>query len=436
MGWGPAASAADILPEGAQIARLESGLTVVVIPLAGAELVAVQTWVAVGSRDETLPGTTGYAHFFEHLMFLGSAQVSAEAREQRLLEIGAIDNAWTSDDHTCYHLVARAAYLPDLLALEADRFRALRLTPDAVRRESGAVMGELRKDRSDPDAVLYERLYATAFTRHTYQHTPIGLEADVLGMADGYEIAQAFYQTHYRPENLTVVIAGGVDPQAALAAVRATYGDWSPPPPLAAPPPMPSPEPPQTAERRAQLDWPAAGGGARLAVGWKAPAFDPAAREGAALSLVHTLLTSPAAPLHRRLIEEEALAWSLWSEAPERRDPSLLAILIELREGVSPAAAEAILEEEVAALGAVTEAQVTAARDRARRVLLLALDDPDAWASSVGWYAALGAGPEALEQHLDALTAVTVEDVRAAARRLTTDQRTVVILRPSPAGEE
>jgi uncharacterized membrane protein YfcA len=85
---------------------------------------------------------------------------------------------------------------------------------------------------------------------------------------------------------------------------------------------------------------------------------------------------------------------------------------------------------------AVTEAQVTAARDRARRVLLLALDDPDAWASSVGWYAALGAGPEALEQHLDALTAVTVEDVRAAARRLTTDQRTVVVLRPSPAGEE
>ena len=420
------AQGAEVLPPDARVERLESGLTVVVVPLQGAELVAVQTWVAVGSRDEILPGTTGYAHFFEHLMFLGSEQVSAEEREQRLLRMGAVDNAWTSDDHTCYHLVARAAHLPEILALEADRFQALRLTPDAVRREAGAVMGELRKDRSDPDSVLYERLYATAFTTHTYHHTPIGLEEDVLGMADGYPIAQAFYAAHYRPENLTLVITGGVTPDAALAAVREAYGGWQPAP--LARPALPV-EPPQTAERRAQVAW-TGGGSARLAVGWKAPAFDPAAREAAALSLVYTLLTAPAAPLYRRLIEEEELAWSMWSEAPERRDPSLLALFIELRDGVVPATVEAAVAEEVAALQQATEAQVSAARDRARRALLLSLDDPEAWAATLGWYGALGGGPEALEQHLDALARVTVEDVRAAAATLTPARRTVVTLLP------
>ena len=430
----PLARAAELLPAGTVAERLDNGLSVIVVPLPGAGLVALQTWVSVGSRDEVVAGSTGYAHFFEHLMFRGSANYTAEERERALLRLGAVDNAWTSDDHTCYHMLARAEHLPALLRLEADRFSALALTPDAVRRESGAVMGEFRKDRSDPTAVLYEHLYATAFTAHTYRHTPIGLEEDVLAMADGYEKARRFYAQHYRPENLTVVIAGEVDPDAALAAAREAWGGWAPEPVADHALPI---EGIQTAERRVTVDWPDPGAAPQLAIGWRAPAFDPASSEVAAWHLLSAMLTADAAPLRRRLLEDDQLAWSLWSEPPERLDPSLLTLYVRLREGVDPAAVEAAIAEEIAALQGASDERVAAARERARRSMLLSLDDPQSWAFQVGWYAALGGGdPAALELHLDAVEGVTTAHVRAAARQLSADRRTVITLVPAAAGEE
>jgi zinc protease len=224
-----AAQAGQILPDGALEETFDNGLTVVVLPLSS-ELVALQVWVSVGSRHEVLAGTTGYAHFFEHLMFRGSENYSAQAREATMLKLSAVDNAWTSTDHTCYHALAPADRLDALLDLEADRLQALALTPESVEQESGAVMGELRKDASSPGSRLYTTLYDTAFTTHTYKHMTIGLEADVLAMASGFDVARAFYADHYRPERVTVVIAGGVEPAATVEAVRQRLAGWSPPP--------------------------------------------------------------------------------------------------------------------------------------------------------------------------------------------------------------
>lgn len=423
---------ADVLPQGTSIGDLESGLTVIAVPLSTPDLVAVQIWMDVGSRHETEPGATGYAHFAEHLLFRGSENFSAEEREQRLLELGVIDNAWTSGDHTCYHLQLRADRLDDVLALEADRFLRLTLTEDAVRRESGAVAGEHRKAQSDPESALYKALWARAFETHTYHHTTIGLDEDVAAMAEGLPVIERFLDTWYRPDTATVVVAGDIDPEEVVASVASAFSGWAPA--AVEPPPTIAAEPVQSAERRQTLDWDGSPTPARLAIGWKTPAFVPGEGDAAAWMLLHSLLTGRAAPLYRRLIEDEAApAWSMWSTAPDSVDPGLMSVTIELKDGIAPAEVEAMVYEEVAALGSITPAQLAAAQQRARRSLLMSLDSPRRWASQLGWYTVLGGDPGALDRHLAALAAVTTQDiVRLAQGRLVAAQRTVVVMEASP----
>ncbi len=421
-------AAAGVLPEGLSVGELDSGLTVIAVPLQTPDLVSVQMWMNVGSRHETESGSTGYAHFAEHLLFRGSENFSAEERQARILELGVIDNAWTSGDNTCYHLLLRADRLQPVLQLEADRFLRLALTGESVRRESGAVAGEHRKELSDPESAVYKALWATAFTTHTYHHTTIGLDGDVAGMPDGLPVIERFLDAWYRPERATLIIAGDIDPESAIAAAAAAFTGWKAAA-VAPPPPIPA-EPKQTAERRASVAWDGSPGPARLAVGWKTPAFVPGVGDAAAWMLLHSLLTERASPLYRRLIEgEDAPAWSMWSIAPDSADPGLLSLHVELKDGVDPAAVEAIIDEEVAALRQLTAERLSLARQRARRSLLMQLDSPSGWAGQLGWYTSLGGDPGALDRHLDALGRVEVVDiVRLVDTGLTRAHRTVVVL--------
>jgi len=433
---GPAAPAA-VLPTGARVQRLDNGLQVVILPLATPKLVAVQTWMDVGSRDEVSPGTTGYAHFFEHLMFHGTPSRSGSARENRLLELGVDENAWTSEDFTCYHLVAGSDGLAELLAIEADRFANLHLTAEGVARESGAVYGEFRKGRASPENRVYELLYATAFTAHTYQHSTLGYEADIAGMKEGLAKAQGFFRTYYRPDRATLVIAGDVDPAAALALVQQSHGGWRAPPDALPAPPLPV-EPRQQAERRATLTWTEGETNPILAVGWKIPAYVPATPSAAGMTLLPALLGAPVAPLHRRLVEDERLAWSVEVGGADPRSPGLLPVLITLRPGASVARVEAILAEEVAALGAegpALEARLAAARARQRRAELLGLKSPAHWASAFGRYTLLAGGdPSAYDRHLAAVQALSATELAALARAtFTAEGRTVVLLTPGGA---
>ncbi|MDG1483858.1 MAG: pitrilysin family protein [Myxococcota bacterium] len=423
---------AGVLPDGVETSVLDSGLTIIAVPLQTPDLVSLQVWMDVGARHETEPGSTGYAHFAEHLLFRGSENFSAEERQARILELGIIDNAWTSSDNTCYHLLFRADRLEGVLELEADRFLRLALTDAAVRKESGAVAGEHRKELSDPESAVYKSLWATAFSQHTYHHTTIGFDEDVAQMPDGLPVIERFLDAWYRPDTATIIIAGDLEPAGAIAMATEAFGAWEavevePPPPLKV-------EPVQTEARRAVVDWSGGPTPARLAVGWKTPAFVPGEGDGAAWLLLNSLLTERASPLHRRLIEgAEAPAWSMWSESPSAADPGLLALFIELKSGGDVAGIEAIIAEEIAALRDLTPEQLDRAKQRARRALLMSLDSPRRWASQIGWYTSLGGDPGALDRHLDALAAVAVADiVRLIDTALVADQQTVVVLEETP----
>jgi zinc protease len=425
-----AAPPQGLLPASLVVETLDNGLQVVVMPLPGTGLVAHQAWVRAGSGREVRLGETGYAHFFEHLMFHGTASMPREQREAALLRMGVTENAWTSDDATVYHQLAGAGRIGELMSIEADRFAHLNLTAEGVRREAGAVQGELRKGKASPDRAALDGLTAAAFRVHPYHHSTIGLDEDVAAMGDGLGSAQRFFADWYRPDNVTVVVAGDVDPQATLDEMRASWGRWEAAPrePVSVPV-----EPPQDGLRRVQIVWDSGPANPRLALGWKVPAYVPGAPDAAARALLPELLASRVAPLRRQLVEEDRLANWLYMPTPDPRDPGLVVMLMELRDGVDPATAEAAVHAAVDALKGGAEddpelaLRVQRAAARARRSAVLELDAPDAWASALGRASLYRGQPRDLQREVRALGAVDLNAVQAAAREVFVDERLTVL---------
>ncbi len=437
-----------LLPASLRVETLDNGLQVVVLPQPGTGLVALQAWVRAGSGRELRPGETGYAHFFEHLMFHGTAEMPREQREAALVRMGVTENAWTSSDATVYHQLAKADRLPELLRIEADRFAHLALTADGVRREAGAVQGEMRKGKASPDRAAISGLMATAFRTHPYHHATIGLDEDVAAMGEGLDAARHFFATWYRPDNITLVVAGDVDAQTVLDDVRAAWGPWSPAPVSVPTVPV---EPPQTAPRRAQIVWDQGPANPRLAMGWKVPAYVPGDPDAAALALMPELLASRVAPLRRALVEEDRLANWLYMDSPDPRDPGLVWLLMELRDGVDPADAEAAVHAAVAELSRSDDPElgprVRLAAARARRSAVLELDAPDAWASALGRASLYRGRPRDLAAEVRAIGAVSPDQLRALAAATFVDSGLTVLtlvppdladadLAPPPLGPE
>ena len=103
-----------------------------------------------GSRNEVEPGKTGFAHFFEHMMFRGTEKYPPDAYEAILTKAGARQNAYTTDDYTNYHITFAKEDLEKILEIEADRFQNLNYPEEAFRTEARAVLGEYNKNFANP----------------------------------------------------------------------------------------------------------------------------------------------------------------------------------------------------------------------------------------------------------------------------------------------
>lgn len=392
---------------------LDNGLHLVVVPLpASPGIVAWRLWMGVGSGVEAEAGQTGFAHFFEHLTFLGTPTWSGEQRGQEIQRLGVDENAWTWLDETVYHAVLPTASLPAYAAIEGDRFQHLELTPRRIQREAGAVYGELRKSRSDPSALLEARLRAAAFTVHPYGHDTIGLEPDIAAMPGAHEAALSFLDRFYRPGEATILLVGDVEPEASIALIEETFGGWSPGTTARAE--IPS-EPEQRGERRVTVPWPGTTA-PRIVLAWKIPGHDPTDPQVAALELAAQLLLSPTGRLKERLIREEGLALSVTGGREATVDPGLLRLEVVARAPGTLEAIEAIVREQVAALsGGIEPGELDAVRSYLRYRHLSALDRPSAIADALGEATRRGGAPSALAAFDQSLAKITVADVEDAA---------------------
>ena len=181
---------------------LENGLTVYSIPFDSPGIVAYYTVVRTGSRNEVEKGLSGFAHFFEHMMFRGTDSYPQAKYNDVLKALGADSNAFTNDDLTCYHMTIPATALATAVEIEGDRFQNLKYDEPSFQKEARAVLGEYNKSASSPFLKLSETLQDTAYTTHTYKHTTIGFLDDIRNMPNQYAYSKTFFDRWYRPENL------------------------------------------------------------------------------------------------------------------------------------------------------------------------------------------------------------------------------------------
>ena len=403
---------------------LDNGFTAYLVEGGAPGQIAYVSMVRTGSRDEVEEGRSGYAHFFEHMMFRGTEKYPNF--DAVTASMGAARNAFTSNDMTVYYLVVASDYLEQVMDLESDRFRNLSYTEPQFRTEAGAILGEYSQGALSPFRFLDEAVRRTAYDRHTYRHTTIGFEEDVRAMPEGYEYSLSFYERFYRPENVVLVIAGDFDVERAKSLVREYYGGWAP----GYEPPRVAPEPRQTAPRDRVVEYP----GRTLpilSINFKGPAWSATDTLAVALEVLGRAAFGANSDLYRKLVIEDRRVQFLSAGFGLARDPGLVSLTTMVN---SPADVDAVRREVLAAVERyktepVSPAMLEATKSNMKYGFLMGLENAQDIAFSLIGFVINTGGIEAVERYYDTLEGVTAEHLRDAARRyLTENGRTIVTM--------
>jgi len=394
---------------------LDNGLVITVIPFDSPGIVAYYSVVRAGSRQEVEPGHSGFAHFFEHMMFRGTEKYSADAYNDALKEMGADSNAFTTDDWTNYYIVGPSSRLEKMMDLESDRFINLQYSEPAFRTEALAILGEYNKSASSPFFPMFEKLRALAFNKHTYAHTTMGFLADIKAMPDEYEYSRQFFDRFYRPSNVKVLVVGDVEPQKVFSLAEKYYSGWK----AGYEGVEIEAEPPQTEKRTAQIDWPVPTR-PHLLLGWHVPAFDAATPDSAALDLISQLLFSENAPLYQDLVVNRQLVDFIAGDAERHRDPYLFTVITRMRSAEAAPKVKAAIQQAFEKLKTepVDPERLARIKDHLRYQFALQLDSAPAVAVTVAEFLNLTGDPQSINRLFDEYQKVTPADIQRIAKKV------------------
>ncbi|MCF6522772.1 pitrilysin family protein [Streptomyces sp. JJ36] len=416
--------------------RLANGLRVVLSEDRLTPVAAVCLWYDVGSRHE-VPGRTGLAHLFEHLMFQGSAQVPGNGHFELVQGAGGSLNGTTSFERTNYFETMPAHQLELALWLEADRMGSLltALDEESMENQRDVVKNE-RRQRYDnvPYGTAFERLTAMVYPEgHPYHHTPIGSMADL--DAASLEDAREFFRTYYAPNNAVLAIVGDIDPEQTLAWAEKYFGSI---------PGHEGKRPPRDgtlpeilgAERRELLEEevPARA----LMAAYRLPEDGGRACDAADLALT-VLGGGESSRLHNRLVRRDqsavAAGFGLLRLAGA---PSLGWLDVKASAGAEVSAIEAAVDDELARFAAEgpTAEEMERAQAQLEREWLDRLATVGGRADELCRYAVLFGDPQLALTAVQRVLEITPQEVQeVAAARLRPDNRAVLVYEPVEGAE-
>ncbi|HET7307231.1 MAG TPA: insulinase family protein [Gammaproteobacteria bacterium] len=410
--------------------QLANGLKVIAIRAGAPDVVNLQIPVHTGSRNEVESGKSGFAHFFEHMMFRGTRDYPPERYQAVMTRAGADQNAYTTDDFTNYHVTFTKADLDTMLALEADRFQHLHLEEQGFRTEALAVKGEYLKNYSDPLEKMEEVLRETAFNVHPYQHTTMGFFADIEAMPEQIDYAREFFARWYRPNNATMLLTGDIDPEAAIACVEHHWSGWQAGDYAVDIPAEPAPSGPYY--RHIHWETPTQ---AWVMVAFRGPAFSLDDKAMACMDFIRELYFSPQSDLYERVIVERQQADELFTDFSDHEDPYLLVVAARLTdEQHAQAVIEAILEAcSRAATERVEAPRLDAVRDRMRFGFAHSLSEAEAIGDALAGFMRFERSPTVLNRLFALYDSLTPDDLRKAAEHhFVSAGRTIVSLANQP----
>ena len=413
-----------VFPFPYEVVELPNGFRTYLIKAGAPGQIAYVSIVRTGSRDEVEPGKSGFAHFFEHMMFRGTEKYPNYDAETT--KMGAFRNASTWADQTAYYIVANTEYLEKIMDIESDRFQNLRYAEPDFRTEAGAILGEYQQGAREPQRFLNEKVREAAFEQHTYRHTTIGFEADVRAMPKAYEYSKSFYQRFYRPENVVLVIAGDFDVARTKAMVKQYYGSWKP----GYTAPKIEPEPAQTAPRDRTVTYP----GRTLpilAINYKAPAWTPTDRSAVALEVLGQVAFGANSALYQRLVLKERRVQSLFPSFGLSRDPYLVSIQAMV---ANPADTDKVRADIMSAITSlqstlVDEKTLAATKSSIKYGFLMGMETAQDIAFAAMQTIVNTGRLEPIEDYFRTLQSITPEDLRDAARKyLVEEGRTTITM--------
>jgi zinc protease len=415
--------------EGLSETKLDNGLRVLLLEDHRTPVVAFQVWVDAGSSDESF--YTGIAHLFEHMMFKGSKNIGEEVHAQLINERGGRINAYTNRDVTVYHEDITAESLPLVIDLEAERFANLDISEATLESERQVVLEERRLRTEDsPDGQGFEALAALVWKAHPYRWPTIGWRSDVEQVT--VAACQAFFDTYYAANNLTVVIVGDFESASTLARIKRTFGRLEP---AAEIPRSPTTVVPQRGERRADVLFDVQI--PLLYAGWHTPATGHP--DGEALDLASQILSGGrSSRLYRSLVYEEEKALYAYGGYMEFTDAGMFYAIAGARPGVELEEVESLFMAEIHRIAAdgVNKEEVARAKRQMEVGLVSRLSTNHALASRIGREIVAFGRVRPLDERIAAIRAVSADDIQRVVRTYLRDSsRSVIhVIAPPPDG--
>jgi zinc protease len=417
--------------------RLDNGLRVVLSPDRTVPVVAVNLWYGVGSRNE-VPGKTGFAHLFEHMMFQGSAHVPKNRHFELIEKVGGTLNATTWFDRTNYFDNVPSHELELALWLESDRMGWMLPAMDQEKLDNQRdVVKNEKRQRYDnqPYGDWGERLQKLMYPEdHPYRHTVIGSMEDI--DAATLQDVEGFFRTFYVPNNAVLTVAGDIDPEGALDAVARYFGDITSGAPIPALPGKLELEPKLGTTVRdhvvAEVPLP------RLIMAFRTPPFS--SDEFSVSEVCHALLgMGSASRLHRSLVRERRIAKSVMSyQFPLLTGASMFLTWATGYPRTDLAELEVALAEEIEGLRGAEQGEVDRAIALAETDFVHALEHAASRADQLSMFELYFDEPDRVNTMLDRLRAVTVDQIRSfAEEHFGPDNRAVLAYEPGAArGDE
>ncbi len=424
--------AAQSISVPASVDTLPNGLTVIVHEDHSAPVVMVNVWYHVGSGSEK-PGRTGFAHLFEHLMFMGSEHAPYPTFDRLLESAGANNNGSTTEDRTNYYETGPKSALALMLWLEADRMGWLLPTMDAVKVDAqrDIVKNERRQSyENQPYGKVGDVLPPVMYPAgHPYSWPVIGSMTDL--SAASLDDVKDFFRTWYAPNNASLVVAGDVSRPEVLAMVRKYFGDIPRGPAIS----YPTPSQPTLArdtlvrlEDRVQLP--------RLYYDF--PAVRAWAQDDAALQVAAQLLTgSKNSRLTKRLEYDDQSVTRVFARPDDKKLAGDFSIVATAKPGVALPTIQRAIDEELRRLATSgpTDREMEQARNVIESEFLQRIQTVAGKANQLNSYYYETGEPDAFQRDLDRLTAVTAADVQRVVAKYLTGPRAIISVVPEGKNE-
>jgi predicted Zn-dependent peptidase len=402
---------------------LDNGMKILVLEDSSIPNANMYLFWKVGSRNE-VPGITGISHFFEHMMFNGSAKYGPKMFDRTMEAAGGANNAYTSENVTVYTNWFPVGAMETIFDLEADRIAHLDIDAAMVESERGVVASERTTGLENSNwRVLQEELKGAAFRAHPYSWSVIGHESDIAAWS--LQDLRQYHSTYYAPNNAVVVIAGDVK----LAQVKALADQYFAPIPAKIPPrEIRTVEPQQKGERRvfvkkASVSTP------NVMLAYHIP--ETSHQDTYALDLLAAILgEGKSSRLYQALVNNQ-IALGVETYMPESFDPNLFYFYGVAAADINAAQLEQALLAEIAKVvtDGVTEAELEKVKNLRLMGFYRTLETINGKADTIGTYELFMGSYKKLFSAPEDYSKVTPEDIQRVARQyFTRANRTVGVL--------